>query len=115
MSDEATVKATLRALAGETNGETRDSSIPDSGYRETIERATTALDDLDAAAAFVEDGGIDELKAAVEAAEQSVSASASDGLETLEAYRTFRAAAADDHFHRGRGTSLGDGDKADTK
>jgi len=113
--DEATVKATLRALAGEASGEKRDDSIPDSGYRETIERATTALDDLDAAATFVEEEGIDELEAAVEAAEQSVSACASDGRDALEAYREFRAAAAGDHFHCGRGTSLGDGDKADSK
>lgn len=80
-------------------------------FRETIERATVAIEDVDDAAAFVTDVGVDELERAVERADQSVSACADDGRRALDAFRAFRDAAAGDHFHSGRGTSLAGDDE----
>jgi len=117
VTDEATVKARLRALA-DTDETDRSDATPtalQAEHRETIERATDALDDLAAAAAFVDDGGLADLERAVEAAEESVSAASQRGRETLAAYRRYRAAASGDQFHPGRGTSLGDGAKVESR
>lgn|GEM_PF-1530537 len=117
MTDEETVKEKLRRLAagagdgGQDQHRRRPDSL-DAEHRRTIERATAALDDLEAATQFVENGGLSELERAVEAAARSVSACAERGQETLAEYRRFRAAASGEQFHSGRGTSLGDGDKA---
>lgn len=116
MTDEATVKARLEALA--TSSETTEEDPADAlavDHRETIERATAALDDLERAAAFVEDGGLAALEEAVDTAERSVSAVAADGRETLAAYRRLEAALSGDQFHSGRGTSLGDDTEAETR
>jgi len=133
MSDDA-VRRALANLARSTGSgsETIDASTinDQSGtYHETIERACVAVEDLDTAAAFVEDDGVDELERAVERAEQSVSACAEDGRRALAAFREFRDAvegtsaseangdrsddhegANADHFHPGHGTSLGSAD-----
>lgn len=88
------VRAVLGRLAGvETGTETSGEALPDTAYGTTIERARAALDDLDAAADFVEDGGLERLEAAVSRAESDLSGSAAAGRETLEAFRTFRAVA----------------------
>ncbi len=94
MPDEAIVKRALQSLAG--GGE--EPSPDDAGgeYRETIERADAAVDDLDAAAAFVEDVGLAELERAVARAETDLRATASDGRAALSAFREFRAAARSD-------------------
>lgn len=116
MTDEATVKERLEALA--TSSETTEEEPADAlavDHRETIERATAALDDLDTAATFVDDGGLAALEAAVDAAERSVSAVAADGRETLAAYRRLGAAVSGDQFHSGRGTSLGDDTEPETR
>ncbi|SFS01292.1 hypothetical protein SAMN05216559_2476 [Halomicrobium zhouii] len=133
MSDDAVRRALANlAHSADSESETVDVSGPDEQpgtYRKTIERASAAVEDLDAAAAFVEDGGLSELERAVEQAEQSVSACAEDGRRALAAFREFRDAAEGtdtseasgdssdehergdaDHFHPGHGTSLGSGD-----
>ena len=116
MTDEATVKARLRALAT-TSQESDDepTDAVDADHRRLIEEATAALDDLDRAAAFVDDDGVPALEAAVAAAERSVSTVAGDGRETLAAYRRLAAAVSDDQFHSGRGTSLGDDTEAESR
>jgi|GEM_PF-2845140 len=133
MSDDA-VRRALANLAHSVDSESETVDVSGSDeqpatYRETIERANAAVDDLDAAAEFVEEDGVEELERAVERAEQSVSACAEDGQRALVAFREFREAADGtgaseanwdssddhegtdaDHFHPGHGTSLGSGD-----
>lgn len=75
---------------------------------DVIERAEAALEDVEAAADFVANVGLDRLGAAVAAAEGRRRAR---GASALAAYLRFRAAAADvdagpDYFHRARGTHL---------
>jgi hypothetical protein len=78
-------------------------------YREIITRAQAAVDDIDLAAAFVDEIGINELETAVQQAEHEVSSLTEDGQDALAAFREFRAAATgDNHFHHGHDTSLGD-------
>lgn len=84
-------------------------------FRETVERARVAIADVDDAAAFVSEVGVDELERAVERADQSVSVCADDGRRALRAFRAFRDVAAGDHFHSGRGTALGGGDQPQSK
>lgn len=118
-------KAALRHLAG-------------ADPRSVIDRAAAAVDDLDAAAAFVEDVGVDGLARAVEATEDP--AVQARGERTLAAFKRFRAAAVGDpvlggavdgdhdadadldaggdpagHFHPGHDTDLRDGDEATTE
>ena len=113
MSDDA-IRRALRRLAEGNGTERRDDerrtpSPERSSYRTTIARATDALGDVEAAAQFVEDVGLDELERAVECAERSVSTCAADGRRALRAYRTYEAVAAGDQFHPAHGTSLGGG------
>ena len=85
-----------------------------------VRRATAGVEDLEAAAAFVEEVGLDRLEVAVEAVQEPTLRA--EGTRALEAFGRFRAAAAGDlepgdatdhptdHFRRGRGTDLrGDG------
>jgi hypothetical protein len=105
-TDVRAVKSSLRRLAG-----------PDD--ERIIERAAAALDDLEAAAAFVEGAGLGDLEAAIEATDDPDLEAR--GRRTLETFRRFRRAAAgdrstdrsawagegpDDHFRPGRGTDL---------
>jgi hypothetical protein len=100
------VKSSLRRLAG-----------PD--HDRVIERAARALDDLEAAAAFVEEVGLRELEVTIEATDDPNLEAR--GRRALERFRQFRRAAAgerstdrrttfgagsNDHFHPGRGTDL---------
>ena len=62
-------------------------------YRAIIERASNATDDIDAAAAFVEEIGVTRLETAVAEAEREVSGLADDGRVALAAFERFRAAA----------------------
>ncbi|MDS0281154.1 hypothetical protein [Haloarcula onubensis] len=66
---------------------------PDADYRTVIERAVTATEDLDSAAAFVESVGLDGLEEAVRQAEREVSGLADDGREALATFERFRVAA----------------------
>jgi len=89
------VKSSLRRLAG-----------PDD--RQIVDRAAEAVDDLEAAAAFVERVGLSDLESALERVDDPELESR--GRRALEAFRAFRRAAAGeasgDHFHSGRGTPL---------
>jgi hypothetical protein len=138
MSDEA-VRRALANLARSSGSEPvskeqSSRSDRDETYRETIERATAAVEDVEAAAAFVEAGGLTELELAVERAEESVSACTVEGQRALAAFREFATAAdgpdasgpnrgvksdhgpaVGDQFHPGHGTSLGGGDVAQSK
>jgi hypothetical protein len=94
-SETVQLKASLSRLAG-----------PDEAT--VIERGVESVDDLDAAARFVETIGLGQLEAAVEATDDPELEAR--GRRTLTTYRRFRRAAAgetgDDHFHRGHGTDL---------
>lgn len=97
-TDERAVRAALSRLAG-----------PDAAA--IIEQADTAIDDIDAAAEFVDSVGLDRLAAAVKATDDPTRRET--GERALEAFRRFRVAASGDgvHFHRGRGTDLRGGTK----
>jgi hypothetical protein len=107
-------------------------------YRTVIDRASDAVTDLEDAADFVESTGLDELAAAVKEAEDDGDyAAARRGRRALETVRAFRRAAAGetdpdpaaagetgsepgdvdarDHFHSGRGTTLGSGAQSEGK
>jgi hypothetical protein len=94
-------KASLRRLAGPS-----DAAV--------VERAASAIEDVTAAAAFVDAVGLDRLEAAVSATDDP--AVEARGRAALEAFERFRRAARPgdaeapgdpcDHFHRGRGTDL---------
>ncbi|MFT4883052.1 MAG: hypothetical protein ACI8U4_000550 [Natronomonas sp.] len=96
--DPGRVKASLCRLAG-----------PDDAT--VIEQADAAVDDLQAAAEFVQSVGLDRLAAAIEATDDPTRRKR--GERALEAFRRFRAAASGEgvHFHRGRGTDLRGGAK----
>ena len=104
MTDSEQVKAALAALAsGDAPESTDDTARPETltestsgavAYRQVIEQAVAATDDVEAAAAFVESVGLDRLEAAVERAEHEVSGLAADGREALAAFERFRVAAA---------------------
>lgn len=87
----------LARLAGEHFGETAEESAPPTAtaYGGIIAEATAALEDIEAAAEFVDGGGLDTLERAVERAEGDLSERARQGRETLGAYRAFRAVARD--------------------
>ena len=128
MVDEADARAILAALADDAtapacegpadeaqSGPTEPAADWSSGdldftedYQTIIDSAEQALDDIDAAAAFVDAGGLAALDEAVVAAESQVSGAADKGRRAREAFEAFQAAAVGDHFHRGRDTSLGD-------
>jgi outer membrane murein-binding lipoprotein Lpp len=97
-------KAALRRLAG---------ADPEA----VVDRAAAAVEDLDAAVAFVEDVGVDELARAVESTDDP--AVRRRGRRALSAFRRFRAAAEGDaargHFHPGPGTDLRDGAETTTE
>ncbi|MBV0901478.1 hypothetical protein [Haloarcula salina] len=115
MVDSEDVRAALAALAsGEAEsadgfgeielartpnqGDAPERPRPESGpndYRAIIERASAAVEDLDAAAAFAEEVGVDALDAAVRQAEREVSALAGDGRAARAAFRRYRHAARD--------------------
>lgn len=130
-ADEATgaveeTRATLRTLAG-------SGPAPET----VVDRAAAAVEDLDAAVAFVEEVGVEELARAAETADDP--AVRARGRRALVAFRRFRAAAAGDlgpdelvdgavsvgepadgdgaagHFHPGPGTDLRDGAEATTE
>lgn len=92
-SDQA--KRVLARLAGNHSTEVAEESTPPTatGYGGVIEEATAALEDIEAAAEFVDEGGIERLEDAVERAESDLSERAREGRETLRTYRTFRAVA----------------------
>ena len=89
------VKSSLRRLAG-----------PDD--RQIIERATEDVEDLGAAAVFIDRIGLVDLESAVERVDDPELRAR--GRRALDAFRRFRRAAvgsgSGDHFHSGRGTPL---------
>ncbi|WP_248897672.1 hypothetical protein [Haloplanus halobius] len=98
MTDAADVRAALRALATDDAPDARPSTI--------IADAVAALDDVHAAAAFVDDGGLPRLRRAIEATDRAGDdATARRGRRALAAIERCRGAAAD-HFHSGHGTVL---------
>jgi len=62
-------------------------------YQRVIERAVAATEDVEAAAEFVDDIGLDRLEDAVDRAEHEVSGLAEDGREALVTFERFRVAA----------------------
>jgi len=99
------VKASLRRLA-------------DADERTVIERAEAATRDLEAAAEFVRQIGVDELEAAVATVEDPDLAAR--GERALDRFRRFRRAAAgeldpEDHFRFGRGTDIRRDDEPSTR
>lgn len=107
MVDERT-RHERRSGVEETKAALRQLAAPDT--EAVVDRAVAAVDDLDAAVAFVEKIGVDELARAVEATEDP--AVRARGERALSAFRRFRAAAVGDspadHFHRGHDTDLRD-------
>mgnify|MGYP006279611671 FL=1 len=105
MTDSEQVKAALAALAeGEPSEPTADGPVArtsDRGasgdradYRVVIERAVDAIDDVEAAAEFVDAVGLDRLEQAVSTAEHEVSGLAAEGREALATFERFQIAAA---------------------
>jgi len=77
----------------------------------TVDEAVSALDDVRALAAFVDDGGIDRLRRAVATAErEGEERTARRGRRALATIDRCRTAAAD-HFRSGRGTVLSAGEQ----
>jgi len=123
MTDSEQVKAALAALADGDAARDAETGEPATGgpanepaarkrpagrtvsdrpaeHRAVIEQASSATDDVEAAAAFVEEIGVDRLETAVAEAEREVSGLAEDGRAALAAFEQFRAAAdgsADEH------------------
>jgi len=64
-------------------------------YRAVIKRAQAATEEIEAAAEFVESGGLDRLEEAVTEAEREVSGLAEDGRTALATFERFRVAAAE--------------------
>ena len=104
MTESDQVKAALAALAegdGREHGpapsseRTTQRTMADRSaeYRRIIGRASVATDDIELAAAFVDETGLERLHAAVERAEREVSGAAAEGREALEAFERFRLAA----------------------
>lgn len=62
-------------------------------YRNPIDRAIDATEDLDAATAFLADNDLAELEAAIERAHRDLSSRAEEGRAALERLREFRRAA----------------------
>lgn len=87
--------------------ETQESSVSADDYREVVDRAVAARGDIDAAARFCDEIGLDRLDRAIEQAEGELSRRAEQGREARAAFERYRDAAAGNHFHRARDTSLG--------
>lgn len=100
----ATVKDSLRRLAG-----CNDEAV--------IEEAVAAVDDLQAAVAFVETVGLAELARAVESVDEA--STRERGERALETFRRFRRAAVGDdrpdHIQRGYRTNLSRGDQGSSR
>jgi hypothetical protein len=98
------VRGALRALATGERDDRRDGQCD----RAVVAEAATACVDVRAAAAFVDDGGLDRLRRAVEAADRRGDAAVADrGRAILARIERCRRAAAD-HFRSGRGTVFTD-------
>jgi len=106
VTDSDQVKAALAALAaGDGDASVTDepaSARTGSGavvsdehaeYRQIIDRATAATDDIEAAAEFVDSTGLDQLREAVNRAEREVSGLATEGRAALDAFERYRLAA----------------------
>jgi len=95
VTDRDAVAAALTELADERDGNDglRSTDAGDGDYRRIIERAAAATDDIEAAARFRTEVGLDRLRDAVERADREVSGCAETGREALAAFEAFRAAA----------------------
>jgi hypothetical protein len=78
-----------------TREQSETGTVPDqpAEYRTVIERASSATDDIEAAATFVDEVGIAALEAAVVDAERELSGLAEEGRDALAAFERFRTAA----------------------
>jgi len=108
---DADVRAALGALATGDCGSGTDDRADSRPVSTAIDDATAALDDVRAAAAFVEDGGLTRLRRAIDRADRrGDDAAARRGRNALAAIERCRRAARD-HFHSGRGTVLSGGNQ----
>ena len=92
--DVPTAKRTLAALAHGDSG----------GHREVIERAENVRDDVEQAAAFADEVGVDRLRRAMK--ETRDPETRRRGRRALAAFERYRRVARGDQFHRGHGTDL---------
>ncbi len=120
MPDHESVKRALARLAARPTGAgnrtaARLGADSTEEYRSVIDRASAAVQELSAAAAFAESVGLDRLDAAIDAAETAGDhAAARRGRAALSTFRRVSAATElpdCDHFHSGRGTHLGGGNE----
>ncbi|WP_193569343.1 MULTISPECIES: hypothetical protein [Halostella] len=94
MVDVPTAKRALAALA---HGDS-------ARHREVIDRADAAVDDVERAAAFADEVGLDRLRRAADEARDPETRRR--GRRALAAFERYRRVAGGDQFHRGRGTDL---------
>lgn len=76
-------------------------------WREHVDRASDAIDDLEAAAAYLDEVGLDSLQRAIERADRNGDDDRRDrGRAALERFEEFRAVAEGDYLQSGHGTTL---------
>ncbi|WP_424019564.1 hypothetical protein ACOZ4N_08860 [Halorientalis pallida] len=116
MPDTATVKRALSRLAEQS----ADARAVEGGwfggeeYRTVVTTADDAVESVGAAVEFLENGGLDRLDDAIEAAEDvGDHAAVRRGRRARDALTDFRRAVRSDQFHSGRGTTLGGGAQGD--
>lgn len=95
MTDRDAVAAALTELADGQDGDAASgpAGTDEMDYRQVIARAAAATDDVEAAAQFRSEVGLDRLREAIERADREVSECAEAGREALAAFEAFQAAA----------------------
>ena len=107
MSGTEQAKTALAALADDDTATDGDSEQQSEVAQRVIDRAVASRDYIEAAAIFLEEVGLSRLDRAVEHAERELRHRAAAGREARAAFERYREAAAADHFHHARDTSLG--------
>lgn len=94
---ETDTRRLLAALAGDGSVEDSEECVATAptDYRECIDRAIAATEDVDAATTFLADTDLGDLEAALDRAEQDLSSRADEGRTALERLREFRRVAID--------------------
>lgn len=92
---ETDTRRLLAALAGGGSAEDPDrcAATAPTDYRDRIDRAIAATEDLDAATAFLAENDLEDLESAIERAERDVSSRVGAGREAFERLREFRRVA----------------------
>jgi hypothetical protein len=81
-----------------------------------VDQAHESLTNIESAADFVADGGLDRLRAAIAVADgRGQHDLARAGQRALASVQRYRRAAAGDHFHPGRGTVFRPGSQVPTE